>query len=243
MFSKKPWKMASSYYASYDAGPFGHSLPNEVSFTSKLLSGGDIIDDDQLKTLVFMICNQIKLNKFSRLEYVKYKLSILDCWQSHGICDQLNLTGHDFDLFWSGMYKLVHTLLKHIHHHPSANELISDVIKHSKCPSGVVAQIVEQISSMNLENQLALTPHATGNRLISMKWHLDVIIFDERMTKIMEPVVIIELIIAVNGDKHGKSKRVVFQCRLQQFHQLRFVAACMGKELAKADKTRQDLIK
>ena len=228
--------------AEYEAGLFGHQVSGEVQFTAKLLQDPTaIIPEHELLALCSLCYNYVQYKKFSRLQYLGHKNRLLKHWKDSQVSVQLGLNRTDFDRLFAGLLNVTECIGQNFrlyqdnnHHHRSLSILRSEVIKHSKFSEDLIEMIFAQFYDGNyIPRPIILTNRweATGNRLVSIRWRLDVVISDSHLAKIMEPVIRFELIYQNGSDsKHLMVKQ--FECRLPAFHRLRFMATNALKEVA-----------
>ncbi|KAH9420483.1 regulation of RNA metabolic process [Dermatophagoides pteronyssinus] len=245
-----------------DDNPFGHSIPLDVQFASKLLSATTIDDNNAtIDTNCFGLISAAKLDclcrmcyeytidkSFSRIKYLRIRSSILDEWNSNDCIKPLNLNVRDFDRIFAGLLSVCQCIARHF---PKPNfvannfdQLRESIQKHSQMPEPIFDLIYEKFlhSTTTLNSEKDLKPNiipfvqwdwiATGYRLISIRWNLSLAISDLLTPKIMEPFVRFEFIYG-SGSTIKQQKRIIFECRIKQFHQLRFTVAWLLKEMAK----------
>src|SRR5699024_8240538 len=120
------------------------------------------------------------------------KKNVLKSWKDSQLMSQLNLSRTDFDRLFSGLLKVTEAIGRHWRLYQevaSIEALKTDIIKHSRVSAeladGLFAQFIDsetKLSQFIIANHLA----ATGNRLQSIRWRIDVVISDRFLAKIME---------------------------------------------------------
>lgn len=229
------FKMSIS--SEYDAGPFGHELPNEVNFTSKLLATAEdravIVSEDYLNQLITLAFDYVHRRQFSRAKFEKLKRDVLEYWRATQLMKQLNLAGSDFNLFFAGLLNVTQVIGRNCEVYIDKKMLVDDIVRYSKLPTEIINQLMARfiLPSSGLNHYFPLYNSGTGNRILSMTWRIDVIISDRHLSKIMEPVVIIDLVFT-NSQSNPNARRECFiECRLPAFHRLRFMIATLLKEM------------
>lgn len=226
----------------YDGGPFGPEVPSEILFTAKLFSAADakaIIPEPQLTALLQLCFKHISSKKFNRLQYLNLKQVVLKQWKDSQLMVQLNLSRNDFDRLFAGLLKITETIGRNFSAYQSrsaVNQLKTEILRYGHLSSELTELIFVQFFNRNTGAPSFLISNnwsSTGNRMVSLRWRIDVIISDRYLSKIIEPVVRFEMIISNGGV--GNRKKVNFEARLAQFHRLRFLTACLLREIGQLE--------
>lgn len=216
----------------YDGGLFGPDVPSEILFTAKLLSADAtaIISEPQLSELLQLCLKYVSSKKFNRIEYLKLKQLVLKQWKDSQLMVQLNLSRSDFDRLFAGFLKITEIISRNFCAYQSrlaVDQLKSEIQRHGRLSTELTELIFAQFINQQTGKPSSLITYnwsSTGNRLISLRWRIDVVITNRSLSKpIIEPIVRFEMLIS-NG---GIEKRVSFEARLPQFHRLRFLTASL----------------
>ena len=232
----------------YDGGPFGPEVPNEVLFTAKLLSDATaIIAEPELRALCGLCYDYVSRKHFSRCRYLELKRSVLDQWKQSQLMAQLGLSKSDFDRLFAGLLKITECIGRNFRMYTeksSPAQLKKDVAKYSRLSEELTELIFDRfVDSPSQAPKFLIVNNwaATGNRLISVRWRIDVVISDRFLAKIMEPVVRFELVYSNGGV--GARKVAKFECRMAQFHRLRFITTCLLKEMGYLETRVSNMVK
>lgn len=226
-----------SISSEYEAGPFGHELPNEVNFTSKLLATAEdravVLSEDQLDQLITLAFDYVHRRQFSRTKFDRLKQDVLDYWRATQLMKQLNLAGSDFNLFFAGLLNVTQVMGRNCEVYRDKKLLVDDIVRYSKLPTEIINQLMSRFvpPASGLSHYIPLYTSGTGNRIVSMTWRIDVVISDRHLGKIMEPVVIIDLVYSNSQSNASARRQCSIECRLPAFHRLRFMAATLLKEM------------
>lgn len=218
-----------------------------------------LISESKLDCLCQM-CYEYTIDKlFSRIKYLRIRQEILAEWHLQESIQSFHLSAQDFDSIFAGLLSICQCIARHFtkpNCTKNLNELRESILKHSQMPEPIFDLIYKKFLHSSLDHEKDLIkPNiipfvqwdwiATGYRLISIRWQLCLAISDRFTTKIMEPFVRFEFIygsglaaIARSHTCKRKQKRIVFECRIKQFHQLRFTVAWLLKEMDRLESNK-----
>lgn len=215
----------------------GDSISVEIQFASKLLSASldeEILDVNELNQLA-TLCHHYTIRKeFSKFEYLKLKKTTVGRWNSTKSIRQLNLDSQDFDRIFSALLQLCQAFRRNAR---QASNLKEELLNTWRIPENVINVLYGQFFA-DPESCSTLGRNAIGNRLHRIRWRLDLEISDRDTTKIMEPVIWFELEYSNSEHRCTAAKRILFKCRLSQFHRLRFVTANLLRELIQLESNK-----
>ncbi|KAJ6222531.1 hypothetical protein RDWZM_001076 [Blomia tropicalis] len=207
-------------------------VSSQVQFASKLFSASDdIIEEGELYELIQMVLNYVCERKFSRSRYLRIKNVILEQWKQSQMMIQLNLSTSDFDRLFSGLLTIIQNIKRYYNFYENENlipKAKNDFISYTKMSSKVIDIIFQLfIQNRKIDNSPKLKI-GKRQRLDRIEWRIDVVISDRSLNKIMEPIVRFNIVF-INNENQRKCHK--FECRLEQFHRLRFMVTCALKEL------------
>ncbi|XP_053209901.1 COMM domain-containing protein 5-like [Panonychus citri] len=146
------------------------------------------------------------------------------------IVNELNLTDHESKLLIQNLIILLRHCLRYRTSNRSANliDILSDELRLSKDFGQLIQNQIESVNSMT-----SIVPY--GPKLPScrsIKWRIDVVISSCSLSKVLEPLIIFEILT-------DSDQRLRFDCSLTKFNQLRLAVAASLSELHRLEEKRK----
>ena len=180
---------------------------NSVKSITKLAKE---VNEETFKQLLQLCCSYHKNGTISRNDYIKAKNSS-------------NLQSHQFDLLFNGLILLTRNCLRLPKSINDKNNLKTELAQRLKLPQYYVKVFESYLfDNKDLVKGLTMKIDDYLPRLQSFRWRFDLGISNRKL----EPIIVFELITT----KHP-NQRIIFECKLSQFHSLRFAVANALKEL------------
>lgn len=200
----------------YELNLFSGQTPVSVKSLSKCLQS---IDESLFEEVIDLCKQYLTQKRISKQLYLKLKNSIVS---SNG------LDANDFDLMINGTLSLAMSCLrvyKSINREMIQNELIKGIhLQTNHCNI-----FINKLLTDNRVETTFCNSNRQLSRLKAIRWRIDVSISNSMLSRIMEPLIVFELIIINNTIDYNEC-RIVFECKSSLFHKLRFSTAQLLKE-------------